>query len=250
MPVARLLEFQDQSAQICYEFSYIETARVAVQAGFLPYLGLPELRQVYRSSDLFPLFSTRVFSPKRPEFKDYIQALGLTLKTATPLNFLGRTCGRKVTDRVEMFPLPMRDSTTGLYISYSLLCGIPDQSSAVEDPISRLQPGERLFLQQRAQSVVDEDSIAVRTKDNTLIGHFPHYLLDYGRSLNGKTAMAHAYVEQINPVTAPTQQRLLCRLEMSWPHGLPLFHKSYQPLADTAALLPEPTEIALPETAR
>ncbi len=69
MTVARLLEFQDQSAQICYEFSYLETARVAVQAGFLPYLGFPELRQVYRSPDLFPLFSTRVFSLRGPNSK-------------------------------------------------------------------------------------------------------------------------------------------------------------------------------------
>ena len=93
------------------------------------------------------------------------------------------------------------------------------------------------------QNPVDPSALALRTEDRIIVGYMPGYLLDDAHTLQQTCAICQVKVERVNPSPAPTQQRLLCRLESSWPTGFqPYATPRYQPLAQGAALVPAPTE--------
>ena len=64
-----------------YRFRYLRRA-VDVE-GFLPFLSFPAWERTYTSPRLFPLFSQRIMSPRRPDFGEFLRQLHLS-EDATP----------------------------------------------------------------------------------------------------------------------------------------------------------------------
>lgn len=58
---------------------------------FIPFGSLRDLHEVYESPELFPLFTNRVISKKRPEYRDFLRWLDLEDSEADPLVLLART---------------------------------------------------------------------------------------------------------------------------------------------------------------
>ena len=236
-PVGRLL-FRDDLG--LYEFAYIAKAREAARDGFLPFLEFPDFGRIYLSQKLFPLFANRVLPTNRPEFRDYIGALGLSAATANPMHILARTGGRRETDQIEMFPLPLPDRETGAYVTHCLVRGIQYMQPSVEARISRLQPDEPLFLLWDAQNDIDPTAIAVRTKDCAFLGYLPAYLTRDVWELSTSCPSCHLFVERVNPAPAGVHHRLLCRVEGCWPPGfIPFTTDGYQPVHIEATDLKE-----------
>ena len=64
-----------------YRFRYTKGAEQAQKKVGLPTeLDFPDLKRDYYYGELFPIFKNRVMSPKRPDFKNYLEHLDLMEK--------------------------------------------------------------------------------------------------------------------------------------------------------------------------
>jgi len=227
IPVGRLI-FRDGDE--LYEFAYVHKAQEAAQQGFLPFLDFPHLGQFYLSHQLFPLFANRVLPAKRPEFRDYTGALGLSEQSADPMHILARTGGRRETDQIEMFPLPLPDPRTGAFITHCLLRGIRYMPQPfVDERITRLNPNEPLMILWDAQNEFDTAALAVRTLDCVLLGYLPAYLNKELWRLLAECPQCQVFAERVNLPPAGVQHRVLCRVEGCWPAGyIPFSTDDYQ----------------------
>jgi len=228
IPVGRLIYRDDK----LYEFTYIKKAQEAIQQGFMAFLDFPYLGQFYLSHQLFPLFANRVLPVNRPEFREYIGALGLSQENADPMHILARTGGRRETDQIEMFPLPLSDPQTGAFATHCLIRGIRYMPQpVVEERIADLRPHEPLFLLWDAQNELDPTSLVVRTRDYVLLGYLPAYLSREMCELLSSLPQPQVFVVQVNPPPAGVHHRLLCRVDGCWPEGyIPFSTVDYQPI--------------------
>ena len=69
---------------------------------------------VYESNNLFPVFSNLILSKSRPEYKQYLDWLGLEREDVNPLKLLAVSGGIRETDSFELFACPER-TTDGKY---------------------------------------------------------------------------------------------------------------------------------------
>jgi hypothetical protein len=228
IPVGRLIYRDDK----LYEFAYINKAQAAVHQGFMPFLDFPYLGQFYLSHQLFPLFANRVLPVNRPEFREYIRGLGLSHENGDPMHILARTGGRRETDQIEMFPLPLPDPQTGAFATHCLIRGIRYMPQPVVDErIAVLRPHEPLLLLWDAQNTLDPTALAVRTLDCVLLGYLPAYLNREMWELLSSCPQCQVHVERVNPPPAGVHHRLLCRVDGCWPEGyIPFSTADYQPI--------------------
>lgn len=240
-PVARLALAADEDCQQCYEFAYIQGAREAEQHGFQPFLSFPDLEQVYRSPELFPLFSNRLLPASRMEYPQYIDRLGLVPDKANVLEVLGRSGGARATDTVELFPLPTYDPEFESYATRFLAHSIRQLLPASHERIGRLQFGDPLFPMLDCPRDNGSAAVALRTEDQIIVGYMPSYLVDDARHLLTRCELFEVFVEKVNPHPAPISERLLCRLESCWPPDfMPFAAERYQPVSAEAAKVRAP----------
>lgn len=227
LPVAELVAMEAPEPP-GYEFGYIEGVRRALELGFQPFLAFPDLERRYSGTELFPFFRNRILSSSRPDYADYVEALGLSVQTATELELLGRSEGRRHTDRVETVLAGERDRATDRYVARFLLRGVRHVPGA-ETVIERIRADDAL------ESVVEADN-AYNSRARKLcfqdhpIGYFADYLLPDLDALEAASASPTFTVERINPRPHPVHHRILVRLEADWPEGFePLDAPAFRP---------------------
>lgn len=237
-PVGRLAQIEGAGCEDGFEFVYIQGALQA--NGFQPFVSFPNLNQVYRGQELFPMFDNRLVSQKRSDFPEYIAQLGLPPATVSPITILSRSSGRRATDTLELFPLPEFEPDYGYrtwFWAHSLRNLTPD----VQQRLLRLSPDEQVFPQCDTGNPEDGFAIELLSEDGLRIGSMPTYLLDDAHTLQESCTFCEVYVDRLNPPPVPIQQRLLCRLESCWPEGfIPYSTARYQPLAGEAAVVQPP----------
>src|SRR5690349_15145283 len=175
-PVGRLVTLEDNS----YEFAYIAAARDAQEFGFAPFQAFPDLKQVYRAHELPAFFKNRLLQPGRPDYPQYLQELGLETETATPIEILARSGGRRVTDPLEVFAelIPSGDR----FEAHFFVRGIRHLDGA-EDAALLLHPGDPLRLEHEASNKVNPNAHLVISHDGRAVGYVPDYLADDVRTL-------------------------------------------------------------------
>src|SRR5882757_6659516 len=99
-----------ESTDAGYDLTYL--ARAGNDPGFVPMVGFRELGRHYRSQRLFPSFSDRVMSAKRPDRSQYLEALDLDTD-ADAWEILTASGGHREGDPVELISLPKFERTTG-----------------------------------------------------------------------------------------------------------------------------------------
>ncbi|XXT21843.1 HIRAN domain-containing protein [Sorangium sp. So ce429] len=233
IPVARLVHHGGTDGDL-YEFRYIRGALEAMDRGFQPFIGFPDLYKVYRSPSLFPFFSNRVMPTTRPDYLAYLQVLGLDPAEADSVEILARSGGRRETDRIEVVPAPVQDESGG-YTTRFLLRGIRYIPGA-EERIARLASGERLFWMLDPQNESNLSAVALRSADKCLLGYIPDYLVtDIAKLIERRVSM-HVFAERVNLPPAPLHHRVLCRLEARWPDGfVPFQGEQFQPVSPLPA---------------
>ncbi len=230
LPVAELIEVNETDVDR-FEFGYLEGVRSAMEKGFQPFLAFPDLDRRYASAKLFPFFQNRVLPTTRPDYLDYVAALGLSPETANVVELLGRSEGRRQTDRIETVLAAQREPTTGGYITRFLARGVRHLDGA-ETAILGLEAGAILTATVDSANPVNPRARLLRVGEQS-VGFVPDYLLADMEVLDrGETGPTFT-VERINPAPHPTHHRLLVRLDAPWPEGFepfqaPLFQR-YRP---------------------
>lgn len=207
VPVGRLLALGSGG----YEFSYIGSVRRAQDLGFGPLVSFPEFETVYRSKSLPALFQNRVMPTSRPDFPSFVSELGLGT-SASPIEVLGRSGGRRATDELEVFspPTELPGETSEMYV---LVRGVRHVRGA-EEAIVGLEPGQRLLVLRDEQNPHAVHAKLLRTDGTELIGYLPDYLAqELDRRENPSLQALFVTVEKVNPPPAPVHHRLLCRVE-------------------------------------
>jgi hypothetical protein len=220
-----------------YRFEYTNGVLEAQkEAGFEPLRSFPNLYEVYHSDELFPLFSNRLLSPSRPDYKDFIQWLSLAQHENDPMALLARSGGRRKTDTLEVFPSPENDGT-GQYQIHFFVHGLGHATPESIKRAESLERGERLLLMHDFQNPVEPRALSLRTAetkpgDMYLLGYCPRYLIDdIHKLIREGNDLPVVTVERVNRPPAPIQFRLLCRMTMAWAADFkPFSDYSYQPL--------------------
>lgn len=229
-PVGRL----ERSAS-GYRFVYTKGAEKL--QGFKSFPGMDDLKQVYESDELFPLFANRLLAKSRPEYEDYLTWGGFDPgDPPDPIALLGVTEGLRQTDALEVFPCPQPDEQ-GCYLTKFFLHGVRWTHPVARDRILKLTRGETLGLMLDISNTNDEYAVAVRTCDKEerlMLGYVPRYLAKEVWKLIEGCGTGHIglTVERVNE-TAPMQHRLLCRMAACWPDGFrPCEDEEFQPIVE------------------
>ena len=215
-----------------FEFGYTKGAEEA--DGFIPFGRMIDLHKRYKSSDLFPFFSNRLMSPKRPEFDRFIHWIAAEQEADDPLVLLNRTGGKRATDSLVLYSKPEPNERNEFDLFF--LChGIEYLPRSASDRIAVLDVDEMLFPMFDVFNPYDRHAIAIRTDDpRHLIGHVPRFFTEELRTCIelARKDNVHFKVARLN-LEAPLQFRLLCRFTSPWPRGFkPWNQPEYQALVE------------------
>ncbi len=184
---------------------------VGATPGFQPFLAFPEVGGSYeRDGDLFPFFQNRIMSPRRPDFDQYADALGLTHGQADPVEILARSAGARATDTVHVVPEP-DTAPDGTETRLFLVSGIrhtPD----VEARMKRLRPGQHLQLRAEPDNQANPRAVLLDVERGEPVGWVPNYLLDYVHKHREAGSTIDVTVVKANGPEAPAHLRLLARM--------------------------------------
>lgn len=198
-----------------YRFRYLRCA--ADVEGFAPFLSFPEWERDYVSARLFPLFSQRVMSARRPDYQEFLRQLHLT-EHASPWEQLARSEGRRTGDTVQVFPVPSVESD-GTTTCRFLVHGIRHVTGG---QLPHLTADEPLTLADDPANPVNPDAVHIIGPAGRPLGYVPDLLLEHLRAVQSVGAV-RLVVEHVNGSDAPVHLRLLVRLEGMAP-------PSYQPM--------------------
>lgn len=191
-----------------YVFEYQQDAEQV--PGFDGFAAFPDLHRRYRSDRLFPFFTNRVLSARRPEYEMYLDALNITDDEQAPVELLARSGGTRATDTVHIVPEP-RTEVDGRQVLLFLASGTRHLDSASER-ISRLSPGDELLLRPEPDNPVNPNALLLDNTTGEPVGWVPDYLLDLVPDYQARGPV-QVFVERANGPEAPSHLRLLCRLE-------------------------------------
>lgn len=212
-PESRLISpvgLLDQHAA-AYRFRYLRAAQQVV--GFEPFLSFPRWDDLYWSPRLFPLFSQRIMSPRRPDYIEYLHQLDLAAD-ATPWEQLARSEGRRTGDTVQLFPVPSvspEGRSRCLFLVHGVRHVLGDEPSPVD-------AGDELVLDDDPTNPVNPRAVLVSSTTGRHIGYVPDLLLGHLTVLR-EHGPVELRVEHANGPEAPPHLRVLVRLEGVAPPG-------------------------------
>lgn len=227
-PIGRL---DVDPARPLYRFRYIRGAENAQrQVGFPALADFPELRRDYLSAELFPLFKNRVMTPSRPDFADYVHQLDL-IDTPDPIEILAVGGGTRATDAFEVFPKLQRKPDGTIRCRF-FLHGWRYLNDEAQQRLARIEAGERLYLALELTNPATRYALQLQTTDYVMIGWAPRYLV---HDLTSSVAVAgngfEAHAVRLNPMPAPSRQRLLVELKGTFVGAEPMTSEEFEPLA-------------------
>jgi len=214
-----------------YRFRYIGGAKRAEQeAGFLPLLDFPRWEEDYRSAELFPLFKNRVIAPGRADRMDYLRNLDLP-ESANPAEILSVNGGSRVTDPYEVFP-KIEKGADGSFTCRFFLHGWRHVNRSAQERIERLRRDEELYLTLELTNPKTGMAVQIQTTDYFMIGWTPRYLVaDLIIAMADSPGNTYAAsVVRVNPMPAPSLQRVLVEMRGCWSKHAPMSSADYAPL--------------------
>ncbi|EIC21248.1 HIRAN domain-containing protein [Thiorhodovibrio frisius] len=215
-----------------YCFRYTQGAEMSPR---FSYLGrMIDKRRTYYSNALFPLFSNRLLTQKRPEYPAYLSWMGVA-DGADPLEILARSGGRRGTDKLSVYPMLQPDAR-GWVTLYFFAHGVRYLSEDEQIAIPRLCHGERLELRPEDDNREDRYALRLASEQAIRVGYCPRYLNKDLHCVLQQTSV-DLTVEKAND-DAPMQFRLLCKAVFRLPAGCTL-HES-----DEHQLIAEPAMAA------
>ena len=217
----------------CIAFATLAVRRQAQQkAGFLPLIEFPKLDEGYESSELFPLFQNRVINRARPDLADYLSYLDLR-EGADPIEILSASGGSRVTDAYEVFPKLEKDED-GSFVCRFFLHGWRHVNESAQKRIERLEAGDQLYVTLELTNPKTGLAVQIQTADDYyMIGWTPRYLVnDLVKAMAESPGDYRAKVVRVNPLPAPSKQRVLIEMKARWKKHEPMSGDDFHPLAE------------------
>lgn len=214
-----------------YSFRYTQGALNAEkEVGFTPLLAFPEFKEVYESSELFPLFMNRVISPSRKDFEQYIHWLDLDRGKADPIDILSVSGGERATDNLEVFPKVTADAEGNFHVRF-FLHGLRYLGEKAITRVTALNAGEELRISVELNNPATRLAVTLMTDDYEMIGWAPRYLVDDLIRCVPNAPLLKAKVAKINLSEAPLNQRIMIDFIGSAPDGQqPMSTPDFEPL--------------------
>lgn len=208
-PIGRLdAEIQGSEIESC-RFRYIGGAKRAhEEVDFEPLVSFPDFEKDYYSEKLFPLFHNRVLSPKRADFAEYIEWLGLTKEQADPISILSVSRGIRVTDKLQTFPKIDADENGNFQLRF-FAHGLRYLNKASQEKASLLQTGDELRIMVEVNNPATRVAVTLHADDYTMIGWAPRYLADDLINCIPNAPEIEATVVKVNHGHAPLNQSIL-----------------------------------------
>ena len=228
-PVGRLDADIERSK---FRFRYTGGAeRARREVGFPLAIDFPTMRNDYWSSELFPLFKNRVMAPGRPDLADYLKTLDLTDK-ADPAEILSVDGGYRITDAFEVFPKIEKGADGGFRCRF-FLHGSRHVNSTAQQRINDLESNEKLYVTLELTNPATRLAVQLQTLDYHMIGWAPRYLVnDLTKAMAESPGTYAAHVVRVNPLPAPSKQRLLIELTGNWGSHEPMTDRDFEPLVE------------------
>lgn len=229
-PIGRL---DAEPAKNFYRFTYTEGARRAEkEGGFAPLDSFPDLRGVYESAELFPVFRNRLIQPNRDDYREYLARLGIEGDEADPMEILAVSGGTRQTDNLEVFPKIMKHRD-GSFSCRFFLHGWRHVNMAAQARLDSLKPGDALRVSLELNNPATGAAIQLQTADDYhMLGWAPRYLiLDMLATIANAPNEVEASVLRLNPPPAPGNQRVLVELSGRFLENFePMSSRDFQPL--------------------
>ncbi len=215
-----------------FRFRYTGGAeRARQEVGFSPAADFPELKEDYRSSVLFPLFRNRIMPSERPDFAAHLQILDLPAR-ADPIEILAMDGGYHVSDAFEVFP-KLEKGADGSFRCRFFLHGWRYVNRIAQQQLDRVAVNDRLHVTLELSNPVARVAVQLQTFDYHVIGWAPRYLVkDLLMAMTESPATCVAHIVRVNPLPAPSKQRLLIELAGNWGRHEPMTHRDFQPLVE------------------
>lgn len=202
-----------------YRFQYLNGVGDSVE-GFRPFIGFPDIHQVYRSVRLWPFFDLRVMDRKRPDFPEYMRWLGLTTEAST-LDILGRSGGWQKGDSVHLAEAPTvaeDGATKAVFLARGVRYAV--EENRTETIANSLGAGDKLVLVDDNTNVANARALLLKTPGGAAIGWMPDLLIDYARQVRAGGGVVELLQ---NNRSAPWHARLLVRISGRIAPGTAIF---------------------------
>lgn len=214
-----------------YQFVYTQGVKEAEEkCAFKPLSSFPRLDEIYRSTQLFPVFANRLMSRSRPDYSSFIEWLNILNDENDLMAILARSGGERETDTLAVFSCPEVDEQEQYHLHF-FSHGLRHLPSSAIERINQFDPGEKLLLAHELQNPYHSQTLILNTEDHYIVGYCPRYLLAEIFELLRQNSNLEVQVERVNRPPTPLQFRLLCKMSV---HTLDDFHLfssyQYQPL--------------------
>jgi hypothetical protein len=228
VPVAELREVSDG-----YELRYISGALRL--PGFSGLSRMQAFDKVYYSTSLFPFFANRLIAKSRPEYRSYLQWLGLETMPTSPLEVLAITGGARATDNYVIVA-PPRMTNVGIELDF-FPRGLRYLSVSALAELMDVEQGSPVYIVKDVQNPNDSGALALRRERPypALIGYVPRYYAPgLHRLLDVSSAALRCIVKRVNP-DAPLDMKLLVSIRATPPADFEIFSDvdDFLPLASS-----------------
>lgn len=173
-----------------YEFKYNEEVHDAIREGFTPLIPFADIEKEYSSTELFPIFSSRLPDRKRKDMDKILAKYGLD--EYDPYQLLKKSGARLPIDSMQFIdPILEFDNVLErkFYMAgtrHYLGCEGNDCNKSIT-----LQCGDTVYLKKEPENIHDSNAIKVVNYKEELLGYVPRYysraftrLIDQGRNIS------------------------------------------------------------------
>lgn len=180
-----------------YAFQYCEEYSLAEEAGWGKLEAFPE-DQVYKSENMFPVFSSRLPDRKRRDIDKILEKYNL--QEFDEFELLRKSGARLPIDTYEFInPIFPSDETIEreffvMGIRHRATCNGVDCKM-----LPNVNPGDLLVLEEEPQNTYDPHAIRVLTKDGECLGYIPRY---YSKSVHERLLKGTSYSCKVVEVQA------------------------------------------------
>ncbi len=197
------------------EFHFRYTPEAASDADLRTLPGFPDPTREYASPNLFATFANRVMTPRRDSYQSFLDMIGLSGEDIDPFEVLARTWGTRVTDRIQVLPVPKVDVGGRLRMRFLVHGGRYVDPDA--EVLGTVSAGDRLTLVREPGNPADSLAVLVCVDGSAqAVGYVPAPLVPFVHALWEHGIEPGVTAETVTMPDAPlasNQMRLLARLE-------------------------------------